>query len=236
MTVKIHNELIPNYGPGGMSPPGAVFIGSYSVNLSWPDGLQPGWYSVVTVTNLDGLGIVIPPSTSGSPAVPARAMWIQQAGNIVGGSRIGFANHNAAASIGTSGQSLYIHDSTHPAVFSLLNNPQTISNPAFRINVVAPPPAGVCCRVSQANCTPPTIRAGAVFATGSTSCNALGNNASPCCKADYNKAAGVNVQDIFDFLADWFAGTPFADFDNNGGGSPSVQSIFDYLSAWFGGC
>jgi hypothetical protein len=41
------------------------------------------------------------------------------------------------------------------------------------------------------------------------------------------------VQDIFDFLNAWFAGSPSADY--NGGGL-SVQDIFDYLNAWFAGC
>jgi hypothetical protein len=41
------------------------------------------------------------------------------------------------------------------------------------------------------------------------------------------------VQDIFDFLNAWFAGSVAADF--NGGGL-AVQDIFDFLSAWFAGC
>jgi hypothetical protein len=42
------------------------------------------------------------------------------------------------------------------------------------------------------------------------------------------------VQDIFDFLAGWFAGNPAADF--NGVGGITVQDIFDFLAAWFAGC
>ena len=45
---------------------------------------------------------------------------------------------------------------------------------------------------------------------------------------------GITVNDIFDFLAAWFAGDPRADF--NGLGGISVQDIFDLLSAWFAGC
>jgi len=56
---------------------------------------------------------------------------------------------------------------------------------------------------------------------------------SPACRADYNNSSSVTVQDIFDFLGDWFTGSPRADF--NGGGL-SVQDIFDFLGAWFGGC
>ncbi len=57
--------------------------------------------------------------------------------------------------------------------------------------------------------------------------------ASPDCAADFDASGVLAVQDIFDYLAAWFAGDPRADF--NGGGL-SVQDIFDYLAAWFGGC
>jgi len=53
------------------------------------------------------------------------------------------------------------------------------------------------------------------------------------CVADFNCSGIVSVQDIFDFLSAWFAGSPLADF--NGGGL-AVQDIFDFLSAWFAGC
>ena len=56
----------------------------------------------------------------------------------------------------------------------------------------------------------------------------------PTCAADFNGANGVTVQDIFDYLAAWFAGTPNADF--NGANGVTVQDIFDYLAAWFAGC
>ncbi len=56
----------------------------------------------------------------------------------------------------------------------------------------------------------------------------------PLCAADFNGAGGLTVQDIFDFLADWFAGNPTADF--NGVGGLTVQDIFDFLAAWFVGC
>ncbi len=53
------------------------------------------------------------------------------------------------------------------------------------------------------------------------------------CPADFNHSGSLEVQDIFDFLNAWFAGSPAADF--NGGGL-AVQDIFDYLNAWFAGC
>ena len=54
------------------------------------------------------------------------------------------------------------------------------------------------------------------------------------CPADYNGDGALNVQDIFDFLAGWFAGSPNADF--NGAAGLGVQDIFDFLAAWFAGC
>ena len=54
------------------------------------------------------------------------------------------------------------------------------------------------------------------------------------CPAGYNGDLAVNVQDIFDFLAGWFAGDIAADW--NADGHIVVQDIFDYLAAWFLGC
>lgn len=52
-----------------------------------------------------------------------------------------------------------------------------------------------------------------------------------CHIADYNHNGEVTVQDIFDFLADYFAQDPDADI--NGSGSVTVQDIFDYLYWYF---
>ena len=57
---------------------------------------------------------------------------------------------------------------------------------------------------------------------------------APFCRADFNHSGAVSVQDIFDYLAAWFAGVPVADF--NGVGGITVQDIFDFLGAWFAGC
>ena len=54
------------------------------------------------------------------------------------------------------------------------------------------------------------------------------------CRADFNGTGGPTVQDIFDFLASYFAGSLLADF--NGNGVVAVQDIFDYLAAYFAGC
>jgi hypothetical protein len=54
------------------------------------------------------------------------------------------------------------------------------------------------------------------------------------CRADYNCSGAITVQDIFDFLDDWFGSDLFADF--NASGTLTVQDVFDYLDAWFIGC
>lgn len=54
------------------------------------------------------------------------------------------------------------------------------------------------------------------------------------CIGNFNGQDGVSVQDIFDFMAAWFAGSASADV--NGVGGVTVQDIFDFLGAWFAGC
>jgi Zn-dependent metalloprotease len=54
------------------------------------------------------------------------------------------------------------------------------------------------------------------------------------CPADFNQSGGITVQDIFDFLAAYFAQLPSADFNHAGG--ITVQDIFDFLAAYFTGC
>jgi hypothetical protein len=45
---------------------------------------------------------------------------------------------------------------------------------------------------------------------------------------------GLSVQDIFDFLAAFFAGEFNADFNHSM--TITVQDIFDFLAAYFVGC
>jgi hypothetical protein len=103
---------------------------------------------------------------------------------------------------------------------------------------------GVCCRgatcnasVALGDCTA-AAPAGALFVSSANACNSGGSSTTPCCYADFNKTGGITVQDIFDFLNSWFAGSPLTSV--GGDGSPmvlSVQNIFDFLNIWFaGGC
>ncbi len=43
----------------------------------------------------------------------------------------------------------------------------------------------------------------------------------------------MDINDIFQFLNAWFAGSPSSDFN---GGGVDINDIFDYLNAWFVGC
>ncbi len=56
----------------------------------------------------------------------------------------------------------------------------------------------------------------------------------PLCRADFNNDNVVSVQDIFDYLTAYFAGSPNANI--NGSGGVTVQDIFDYLTLYFAGC
>ncbi len=52
------------------------------------------------------------------------------------------------------------------------------------------------------------------------------------CTADHDQNGAVEVNDIFGFLNDWFAGNPST---NINGGILEVTDIFDYLNLWFQG-
>ena len=54
------------------------------------------------------------------------------------------------------------------------------------------------------------------------------------CAPDINCSGDLSVQDIFDFLSAYFAGTAAGDF--NGAGGVTVQDIFDFLNGYFLGC
>ena len=54
------------------------------------------------------------------------------------------------------------------------------------------------------------------------------------CIPDFNCSGVVSVQDIFDFMAAFFANDPRADVNESA--VVSVQDIFDFLAAYFTGC
>jgi hypothetical protein len=54
------------------------------------------------------------------------------------------------------------------------------------------------------------------------------------CLADFNRQDGLNVQDIFDYLAAWNVSDRRADYNLDS--AITVQDIFDFLAAWNAGC
>ncbi len=57
---------------------------------------------------------------------------------------------------------------------------------------------------------------------------------APVCRPDIDGDGQIGVQDIFDFLALWFAADSAADFDGSGG--VGLDDLFAFLAAWFNGC
>ncbi len=55
------------------------------------------------------------------------------------------------------------------------------------------------------------------------------------CPADFNHDRAITVQDLFEFLASWFAGDAGADFDGSGA-PPTLDDFFAFIAAWFDGC
>lgn len=82
-----------------------------------------------------------------------------------------------------------------------------------------------------------TDDAGLYDAVVSNTCGYIGTSSALLrvfCRADFNMSGVVSVQDIFDFLAAYFANDIRADFNRST--EVSVQDIFDFLAAYFAGC
>jgi hypothetical protein len=107
------------------------------------------------------------------------------------------------------------------------------------VTLTSTPALGACCRGTTcvsalaADCAPAS---GQSFTSAGTGCNTAGNAVSPCCRADYNKAGGVTIDDIFIYLNAWFASSRLTDISTNGENDPTIDDIFIYLNAWFAGC
>lgn len=57
---------------------------------------------------------------------------------------------------------------------------------------------------------------------------------SPMCDADIDGSGALGSQDIFDFLAAWYARNETGDFNHDG--QTSIQDLFDFLERFMGGC
>jgi hypothetical protein len=75
---------------------------------------------------------------------------------------------------------------------------------------------------------------GSVVEAGVDAFSITGRQCVEPCRADFNGANGITVQDIFDFLSAWNSNNPTADY--NGVNGITVQDIFDFLTDWNAGC
>ncbi|MFN7020142.1 MAG: GC-type dockerin domain-anchored protein [Phycisphaerales bacterium] len=98
-----------------------------------------------------------------------------------------------------------------------------------------PPPLGACCEGAVClTLTEPECRGpGRIFEGPGSPCNQYPQTTTPCCLADFNHQAGVTIQDLFDFMSAYFAGSPTADINRSG--VISVEDIFNFLEAFFRG-
>lgn len=80
---------------------------------------------------------------------------------------------------------------------------------------------------------PATVR---VRCVSSNACGSVTSGESEIreCTADFNCSGGLSVQDIFDYLGSYFAGS--METDVNGSGDLTVQDLFDFLGMYFAGC
>jgi hypothetical protein len=106
-----------------------------------------------------------------------------------------------------------------------------------------PPTNITCCRgttctlVTAANCTVPASPVVGVFMpAASTTCNTGGSNTTPCCFADFDKANGATIDDIFIYLNAWFSNSPYTKIGGDGVATPTLDDIFIFLNVWFAGC
>lgn len=87
------------------------------------------------------------------------------------------------------------------------------------------------CRIAPASeCAGPTT-AQRAYRGDCTTCEP-----TSCCGADFNNVGGVSIQDIFDYLTEFFGTPPGPAADFNNSGNVSVQDLFDLLTAYFAGC
>lgn len=110
----------------------------------------------------------------------------------------------------------------------------TTATGTFMLTIRPATTPGACCRGSTCSVVAATecMGSGTSFVGSSTVCNPAGNTTQPCCVADFNRAGGVTVQDVFDFLFAYFNANPAA--DANGDSTVAVGDIFAYLVAYFG--
>lgn len=172
-------------------------------------------------------------------ARPGQAVSVIGIAGFPGGSIAGGAvDHFASTQIG---RPTSISDNGNVVLRMTVNStsPPAQSRGGVFVAGVAPVASGACCRGATCQVASAADCVGALsgFAGAGTVCAApppAGSAVSPCCLADFNHVGEVTVQDVFDFLAAFFATDPLANINAVGG--VTVQDVFDYLAAYFAGC
>lgn len=124
--------LTANFGVQIFDFATSTLLGSYSTSVNFGAGLAPGFFSLINVTALDGLGILLPTTD---------LVVIQRVISKTGAaSRLGIASLNPPT-IGASPATMWINALTvGPAGFYTVGT--TPANPGYQL-AVAPPPVGV---------------------------------------------------------------------------------------------
>ncbi len=106
------------------------------------------------------------------------------------------------------------------------------------IVTVIDPITGACCSgygtLKSCSVVDPSLCAGPTTPSQRYAGNFTTCGPTTCCPADYNNSGGLEIQDIFDYINDWFNAAPSADFNHSG--ALQIQDIFDMLTRWFAGC
>lgn len=206
-----------------------VMTGTEAVSTEYrlPAGLPPGRYSLAVVAN----GISSDPSCAFAPSVGANPTP-----SVVCASGAATLSASTTDLVQPTFRWQYSSAAGTPSWTDLNDGPISIGgNPVFSASGATTPTLTV---TPGATGWPPSpsgprflFRATLASACGTTSTGAA---SLTVCAADFNCSGAVTVQDIFDFLAAWFARLAPADFNQSG--VITVQDIFDFLTVWFGRC
>lgn len=216
----------------GPTATGAVISGSttHMMTITGVQSGDAGSYSCV-ISNTCGQG----QSSGASLTVNAEPMIMQQPG-----AQTVCAQGTAVFTFATSGGSelTYQWRWTPPQSGTPINVAEGVNNdPTSGLPVFT----AIGSQTASLSCSGFTnsFRIGQVLAFACASTNSCSNQTSTSayldiCLADFNCSGGLSVQDIFDFLAAWFAGEPRSEFNQDG--NLNVNDIFSFLGAWFSGC
>ncbi len=99
-----------------------------------------------------------------------------------------------------------------------------------------PQPVGACCTTTACTVASSAVCAGGggTYQGTGTPCLGQPGNRITCCAANFNAEGGITVQDLFDFMAAYFAGDLRADINRSA--TITVQDLFDFLGLYFQGC